>query len=537
MDAMDSTDGKDSRIPERHRPFRAQPAILLISLIAGIVLGASSHWLGITGMLLLLLSLALLAIVQRLTQQRCQSDDLEPLSSLTALERPPATPEDQPPPPGASAPERSGHPATRPGDGLSGTRILLLTDDTTDRQELGQWLASWGAEVTRTNRMAEALYLLQKGARNGAPFRIAIVVQGRLATSSDQFAILVRSEPCLQTLFLLHVASGQSDQRRASLEQAGYSRLLGMPLDKTLLYSALHETGRPATTDGQVVRLIDRYTSPVSRQPLSILLADSDSSDRHRVRNLLKRMGHEVFVADDGIHVLDALDGHRFDLAIVSLDLNRASGLETFKLHRFSHVGNTKVPFIILLERADSELMRRCELTGVDGMLIKPLDRRKLSQTVEAAVRIDRKKASGAPREPAAATSRWSREIHGVLLDTRRLLELDRLGGSSDFLQKLIEGFRLEGRRLLRQMDESARLGDHRHFRDLGQALSDTAGNVGAFELNRAGIAAGRIDPADFPDRATELVTEIRTLYQNTEKALLEFLSENNGSGHRGSLD
>jgi len=411
--------------------------------------------------------------------------------------------------------------------------MLLVTTDTTDRHEVVAWLSSWGAAVTLAANPARALYELVRGIQDGTPYRAAIVDQGQLNTSSDQLAILIRSEPALHDLALIHIASRHPQRRQAELKDAGYTRLLSAPVDKTLLYTALHQSSGPATKDPRVVRLMDHYSSSRSRRPLNILLADSSSSDRHRIRNMLKRMGHEVFVADDGIRILDALDGHRFDLAIVSLGLKRANGLETFKLHHFTHSGQTEIPFIMLLEEADHRALQACKLAGVQGMLIKPLDSQKLSQTVESVVNLtqQRNRATGDDRT-STRLSLGAREINGVLLDTQRLTELDRLGGSPDFLEKLINGFAMEGRKLLYQMEEAAATGNIGRLRDLGQALSDSAGNLGAFELHRASLAASRLDIHDSPQKALDLVREVRHSHGRTEKALQQFLSECDHSHH-----
>ncbi len=520
--------------PEDPRPGtlrRWPPPSPLVVFGFGLALVLTGHWFGTTGMLFLLLSVTLLTIIYQLDDQRDTGDahPAPPFPGVGDGERP--DPADRQPPT-----TRRGSPGQRaagPGDELDGTRILLVTNDTTDRHEVMAWLSSWGAAVTLASNPARALYELVRGIHDGSPYRAAIVDQGQLNTSSDQLAMLIRSEPRLQQLALIHIASPHSERRQAGLKDAGYSRLLSVPVDKTLLYTALHESAGPATEDPRVVRLIDRYSSSISRRPLNILLADRSSSDRHRIRSMLKRMGHDVFVADDGIRILDALDGHRFDLAIVSLELKRANGLETFKLHHFTRSGQTEVPFIMLLEEADRRALQACKLAGVQGMLIKPLDSRKLSQTVESVVNLTQQRNQTALGDHASThLSLGAREINGVLLDTQRLMELDRLGGSPDFLEKLINGFATEGRKLLYQMEETATTGDIGRLQDLGQALSDSAGNLGAFELYRSSMAASRLQAQDLPKDAVELVAEIQQTFKNTEQALQQFLSDYHHTGH-----
>ncbi len=495
---------------ETHPRRRRRDLILPAAVAIGVLIGWSGHWLGTTGALLVLLALALFALVRQVIRQRPVQDD----TIRKALDDFPAAPPQSTPP----IPPR---PSLR-----EPPSVLLLADDASPVTELEQWLHSWGIGWTRATRPGEALHRLLQAQGDGTPFRTVIVFEGRLGIGSDQLAALLRGEPALRDLQLLHIGAGTRGAGRTQLQHAGYSRLLARPLDKTLLYQALHERPR-SSSDGEtgVISLMERYTSRVTRQPLNILLADSDGADRHRARNLLRRMGHEVFVADDGIHVLDALDSHRFDLAIVSLDLNRASGLETFQLHHFSRSGRQEVPFIILLERPDRVLLRRCQAAGVDGILIKPLDTQRLAEAVETAAENTTGTSTTTDSGLRPGGGR-SREIHGVLLDTQRLAELDRLGGSSDFMEKLVDGFQIEGRRLIRQLEEAARGGDQRSFRDLCQALSDIAGNVGAFDLHRASVSAGRTDAGDFPTLAIERTAEIRQIHENTQRALRSFLSE-----------
>jgi len=534
---MDSSPGQQETEPAReHQLPGALRRWLLPRPLAtfgfGLALVFTGHWFGTTGMLLLLLSTTLLTIIYQLIDQQ-DTGDVQPSPAPLIIDEKLTDSADEHLSPTLPAASPNDVYTPQPGGELAGARILLVTNDTADRHELKNWLCSWGAEVTLAANPARSLYELIKGVQDDTPFRAAIVDQGQLGTSSDQLAILIRSEPRLQDLPLIHIASPHSEQRQAGLRDAGYSRLLSVPVDKTLLYTALHDSAEPATGDPRVVRLIDRYTSSLSRQPLSILLADNSRSDRHRTRSMLKRMGHEVFVADDGIRILDALDGHRFDLAIVSLELKQANGLETFKLHHFTRSGQTEVPFIMLLEEVDRGTLQACELAGVQGMLIKPLDSHKLSQTVESVVRLTQKRNHAALGDHTSSNlSLGAREINGVLLDTQRLTELDRLGGSPDFLEKLIRGLATEGRKLLHQTEEAAAARNIKRLRDLGQALSDSAGNLGAFELHRSSLAASRFGIHDSPQKALDLVKDIRRSHDSTEKALQEFLSECDHTHH-----
>ena len=104
-------------------------------------------------------------------------------------------------------------------------------------------------------------------------------------------------KPMLQSLYLIHVGPGNHGSQETRLLNAGFTKLLSTPLNRTFLFNALHNTYTQPESGGRVVRLIDRYTSEVSDQPLSILVADR-SFVRQRIRSILQRAGHRVFMVN-----------------------------------------------------------------------------------------------------------------------------------------------------------------------------------------------------------------------------------------------
>ncbi|MCP4287966.1 MAG: response regulator [Gammaproteobacteria bacterium] len=409
---------------------------------------------------------------------------------------------------------------------LSDKKILIVSSDTEDRHGIQHQLALWGAQATLSNNAAYAFYKLIMASKKGNPYHIVIVDHGRLGIDDAQFATAIRSEPTLQSLYLIHVGSDQHRKQQDRLLNAGFTKLLSTPLNKTFLFNAMHNTYTQHEADGQVVRLIDRYSSNTSDQPLSILVADSSFNARQHVRSILQRAGHRVFMVNNGARVLDALDSHRFDLALVSLDLTEITGLEAFKLYRFTRVDKQCVPFILLLEEHTNELLKRCSEAGIKATIDRNADSRKYLETVSRVARENSEETSldfsvNSLRSTTIGDTKSNDE--GVL-DINRLMEIERLGGGTHFLSDLIDSFNRDNRRILIQMQEVVKGADPNCFRDLGHALKDAAGSLGTLKLFQLGTAASRLSDKDFDEYATTLVQEITECCRISNNALHTYL-------------
>ena len=416
---------------------------------------------------------------------------------------------------------------------LSGKKILLLSNDMEDRHGIQSQLALWGAQSTHIASAAQAFHELVAASINGNPYHTVIVDQGRLGMDATQFSSALRSEPMLQSLYLIHVGPGNHGLQGDRLLNAGFTKLLSTPLNRTFLFNALHNTYTQPESGGRVVRLIDRYTSEVSDQPLSILVADRSFSVRQRIRSILQRAGHRVFMVNNGARVLDALDSHRFDIAIVSLDLREITGLEAFKLYRFTRVDKQWVPFILLVEEPSKELLKRCTDAGINATLNQNADSRRFLETVTRVLRESGRQETGSTfsigslRSTARAGGGSKK---GGVLDTNRLLEIERLGGGIRFLSDLIDSFNRDNRRILTQMKEATDDVDPNRFRDLGHAVKDAAGSLGALKLYQLGTAASRLSDKEFSESAAALLQEITECCRISNNELHAYLLGQNPS-------
>jgi two-component system, sensor histidine kinase and response regulator len=121
--------------------------------------------------------------------------------------------------------------------------------------------------------------------------------------------------------------------------------------------------------------------------PLSILLAEDNPVNRLFLKRALVSAGHSVDEATNGRDALHKLEGKRFDLILMDIQMPEMDGLEATRRIRSGGHGATGIPIIALTAYAMKGDREKFIAQGVDGYVTKPVDFNALSQTIMEVVR------------------------------------------------------------------------------------------------------------------------------------------------------
>ena len=133
----------------------------------------------------------------------------------------------------------------------------------------------------------------------------------------------------------------------------------------------------------------------------AILVTDDDATTRQMVRGILKKAGHDVATAADGMAALRAIQNKKFDLLLLDIWMPKMTGLGLLgHLH-----GEKHIPKIVVMTSDQTSDTLIDALRGrVYQYLKKPLDATTLLTTVENAI-------STSPAVPAieviSANAHW----------------------------------------------------------------------------------------------------------------------------------
>ncbi|MGP0070239.1 MAG: response regulator [Isosphaeraceae bacterium] len=107
--------------------------------------------------------------------------------------------------------------------------------------------------------------------------------------------------------------------------------------------------------------------------PLRVLVVDDHTTIRIAVRTLLRKLGHQVDVAEDGRTALDVASRSHYDVVILDIRMPGMNGMEV--VHRLRGHLPPGTSTRIFAHTADADLEDRAyyRASGVDDVLAKPV--------------------------------------------------------------------------------------------------------------------------------------------------------------------
>jgi CheY-like chemotaxis protein/nitrogen-specific signal transduction histidine kinase len=169
-----------------------------------------------------------------------------------------------------------------------------------------------------------------------------------------------------------------------ALKAAGFTGYLIKPVRAASLAARL------STNDGFESGGVSDIAEPPSAAHagggLSILVAEDNDINALLTRALLIKLGHHPTVAANGAAAINCWLAARagrapFDRILMDLHMPGMDGLEAARRIRANEaeIGMSRTPILALTANASAEDREACLAAGMDGFLVKPLDRERLA--------------------------------------------------------------------------------------------------------------------------------------------------------------
>jgi len=264
---------------------------------------------------------------------------------------------------------------------LTGLDVLVVDDNATNRRILGDVLADWGMKPEFADGGAAALACLE--ARRGeAPFAATIVDCNM--PEMDGFDLVARlgGDGAGRAGAIVMLTSGGQPGDAARCRQIGISAYMSKPVSMSVLREVLERAlgqDRGGVTASGAARqrpsaLITRHSLAEAQRSLHVLLAEDNAVNQVLATSLLKKHGHRVSVAGDGLEALELLERERIDLVLMDVHMPKLGGYATARRIRAAEQGSGRhVPIIALTAQAMKGDREKCFEAGMDGYVSKPL--------------------------------------------------------------------------------------------------------------------------------------------------------------------
>ena len=410
---------------------------------------------------------------------------------------------------------------------LEQLRVIGFGLAQSERNALANTLAGWRIRFEHEHSMQHLLARLHSLPPTRQKSTVVMYSANLSGMSAVEFARTALGSANDVSLMLLNTET-QSDNSEDYLG-IGYACVLHSPLDKALLFNALHGVITPRPASG-VISFREHYERNIrERHGVRILVADDNGTNRKIIARLLEHGGHTVELVENGEQALDKLEQGRFDLMILDMNMPDMGGLEVIKIHRATCLRTAPVPAIILTADATTEAMRECEDAGVDAYLTKPMDTLVMLDTIARLTATKRNVDVMELAQQTGQTEENEGASDATILNEKTLHQLALLGqGQNNFLPLVIHGFISETEKLLEAMQTALANREYATFKGLAHMVKGSAGNVGAEALYHVCGTIMSSNHTELQANASTLLDQARTSFKSTRTLLIQHLGDSN---------
>lgn len=401
--------------------------------------------------------------------------------------------------------------------------VLTIGLPHSDQLAVTNYANSWGLRCEHASSLTHLFtYLIDKDVVRPDNLAILCLPQNIGMTAKD-FAANIHELQGRQKLSLILVNPDLHNHSEETYLDIGYSCLLRTPLDKPLLFNALHGIMAPRPSEG-VISFKEHYErSTAGKRGVRILVAEDNGTNRQIIEKILKHGNHKVDLVENGEQALDKLEESTYDLLILDMNMPQMGGLEVVNIHRALFRQPLDTPVIILTANATPEAKLECERARIDAYLTKPVDALTLLDTVARLTLTSQK--NDAP-ELAHPVSQLELQNASRFINETTLHHLALLGGDQeDFLRTVVYGFLSETDKLLEAMRIALSRQEYAAFKELAHILKGSSGNVGAEVLFSVCSQILTLGDTDLESSATGLMDEALDCYPATRASLLRYLN------------
>jgi len=137
---------------------------------------------------------------------------------------------------------------------------------------------------------------------------------------------------------------------------------------------------------------------------MKVLLAEDNPVNQEVATELLKTLGHEVTLAENGWKAVAAWEAGEFDLIFMDVQMPEMGGLEaTAEIRRRERGAPRHVPIYAMTAHALKSDRDQCLQAGMDGYISKPVSEDRIAAAIEEVARGLGVDAEGDSPPPAAA--------------------------------------------------------------------------------------------------------------------------------------
>ncbi len=196
-----------------------------------------------------------------------------------------------------------------------------------------------------------------------------------------------------------------------------------------------------------------------------VLVAEDSPTNQALIELLLKKLGIEVVIVENGQQAVQKAMTEKFDIILMDIQMPVMNGYEAARHLRKNGV---KIPIIALTACAMKGDDEKCFAAGCSDYLSKPIDRKKLVETLLKYLSVAGLSVEGLPKAEA--------EIDWQLL-TERV-------GSEELIDEVVPIFIKDNAERIKLLSEAVERNDEREIKFYAHSVKGAAATIGAAKIS-----------------------------------------------------
>jgi CheY-like chemotaxis protein len=381
-------------------------------------------------------------------------------------------------------------------------RILAVDDNETSRETLRQQIESWGLTAATAGDAAAALDLMGRAVRGGKPYDVVLIDGDMPGTDGAQLGRAIREDPAMDGTVLMMLVSMDEPVDPAGLRAMGFSGHMTKPVRQSQLFDSIMNAIAQAAglagaqaAQGGVDAVAAATDVQTEKWRGRVLLAEDNRVNQIVAGEILAKAGFTYDLVDDGQKAVEAVRRGGYDVVILDCQMPVLDGFEAAQAIRADELagaGGRRVPIVALTANAIKGDRERCMAAGMDAYCSKPVDARRLVETIESLL-----------VEVGATTVPEVESLAGEIAATQASegcetpLDVDALFGrcmsSAAIARQVLDEFERQAIADLQRLRESVIAGDAPGTARVAHALKGAAGVATADGMRRVATDLERL--------------------------------------------
>ena len=262
---------------------------------------------------------------------------------------------------------------------LQGKRVLVVDDNESANEVLGELLHCMGFSVDRAESGKAAIDAVGCADRQGYPYEIVFLDWQMPGMDGNETAIQLGKLQLGQMPHLMLITAYGREEVVKGAEEAGIEDVLLKPVNPSLLFDSVIRIFGGAA-DG--LRLSGEASSDIFEQLVTIkgsriLLVEDNELNQEVAIELLSDAGFIVDLAENGKVALQKLKATEYDIVLMDMQMPVMDGLTAIRAIRRDE-RFTDLPVVAMTANATRKDRDRCLAAGMNDHLSKPIEPEKI---------------------------------------------------------------------------------------------------------------------------------------------------------------